>query len=47
VVRKRFREGGAELIPMTPQQVTSYLKEEQVKWRQVVKEQHITTTGRR
>jgi len=47
VVKARFDKGGAELIPMSPQQVTNYLKEEQVKWRRVVKERHITTTGRR
>jgi tripartite-type tricarboxylate transporter receptor subunit TctC len=41
VVMERFEKGGAELIPMSPQQVTDYLKEEQVKWRKVVKERHI------
>jgi len=46
VVKERFKKGGAELIPMSPQQVTNYLKEEQVKWRRVVKERHITTNAR-
>jgi len=41
VVMKRFEKGGAELIPMSPQQVTNYLKQEQVKWRRVVNERHI------
>jgi len=40
-VMKRFDRGGAELIPMSPQQVTNYLKGEQVKWRRVVKERSI------
>lgn len=41
VVMKRFERGGAELVPMSPQQLTNYLKTEQVKWRRVVKERHI------
>jgi tripartite-type tricarboxylate transporter receptor subunit TctC len=41
VVMKRFERGGAEIIPMSPQQVTNYLKSEQVKWRRVVKERKI------
>jgi hypothetical protein len=32
---------------MSPQQVTSYLKEEQVKWRRVVRERKITAGARR
>jgi tripartite-type tricarboxylate transporter receptor subunit TctC len=47
VVMKRFDRGGAEIIPMSPQQVTSYLKEEQVKWRRVVRERKITAGARR
>lgn len=41
VVKQRFIKGGAELVPMSPQQVTNYLKKEQVKWRRVVKERGI------
>lgn len=41
VVMKRFERGGAELIPMSPQELTNYLKGEQVKWRRVVKERGI------
>ena len=41
VVMQRFEKGGAELIPMSPQQLTNYLKGEQVKWRRVVKERGI------
>ena len=40
-VMKRFEKGGAELIPMSPQQVTDYLKQEEGKWRKVVKERGI------
>lgn len=40
-VMKRFERGGAEIIPMSPQQVTNYLKSEQVKWRRVVSERKI------
>ena len=41
VVKQRFIRGGAELVPMSPQQVTNYLKTEQVKWRRVVKDRGI------
>ncbi len=41
VVMKRFESGGGELIPMSPQEVTNYLKGEQGKWRRVVKERGI------
>jgi tripartite-type tricarboxylate transporter receptor subunit TctC len=41
VVMKRFEKGGAELIPMSPQEVTNYLKSEEGKWRRVVKERNI------
>ena len=41
VVMKRFERGGAELILMSPQQVNSYLKSEEGKWRKVVKERGI------
>ncbi len=40
-VMERFKKGGAELIPMSPQQITDYLKTELVKWRRVVKERKI------
>jgi tripartite-type tricarboxylate transporter receptor subunit TctC len=40
-VVQRFEKGGGELVPMSPQEVTSYLKSEQVKWRKVVKERGI------
>jgi len=40
-VMKRFERGGAELVPMSPQEVTNYLKKEQVKWRRVVKDRGI------
>jgi len=46
-VMKRFERGGAELIPMSPQQVTSYLRGEEGKWRRVVKERKISAGGRR
>jgi len=38
---ERFEKGGAELIPMSPQQVTDYLKQEEGKWQKVVKERGI------
>ena len=41
VVMKRFEKGGAEIVPMSPQEITNYLKSEQVKWRRVVKERGI------
>jgi len=40
-VMERFEKGGAELIPMSPQQVTDYLKQEEGKWQKVVKERGI------
>jgi len=41
VVMQRFEKGGAELIPMSPQEVTNYLKGELGKWQRVVKERNI------
>ena len=41
VVAKRFDKGGAEIVSVSPQEVSSYLKNEQSKWRQVVKERNI------
>jgi tripartite-type tricarboxylate transporter receptor subunit TctC len=41
VVMKRFEQGGGELVPMSSQELTNYLKGEQVKWRKVVKERSI------
>ena len=40
-VMKRFERGGAELVPMSPPEVTKYLKQEQVKWHRVVKDRGI------
>lgn len=41
VVMQRFEKGGAELIPMSPQEVSNYLKGELGKWQRVVKERNI------
>ncbi len=41
-VVQRFEKGGGELVPMSPQELTNYLRSEQVKWRRVVKERKIT-----
>ncbi len=41
VVMKRFERGGAELILMSPQEVSNYLETELGKWRRVVKERGI------
>ncbi len=40
-VIKRFEKGGGELSAASPQEVTAYLKEEQVKWQKVVAERNI------
>ena len=40
-VLKRFEKGGADVVPTTPQEATSYMKSEMEKWRKVVKERNI------
>jgi tripartite-type tricarboxylate transporter receptor subunit TctC len=40
-VVQRFEKGGGELVPMSPQELTNYLKSEQAKWRKVVRERNI------
>lgn len=40
-VIKRFEKGGAEISTAAPPEIAAYMKTEQVKWRQVIKERNI------
>jgi len=41
VILKRFDTSGMEPVPTTPKETTAYLRDEQVKWRRVIKERNI------
>ncbi len=41
VILQRFEKGGMDPVPSTPKETTAYLRNEQVKWRRVIKERNI------
>lgn len=41
-ILQRFEKGGMDPFPTTPAETTTYLKNEQMKWRRVIKEGNIT-----
>ena len=41
MILERFDKGGLEPFPSTPQETTTYLKSEQVKWQRVIRERNI------
>ena len=43
VVLQRFEKSGMDPVPTTPKETTAYLREEQVKWRRVIKQRNIST----
>jgi tripartite-type tricarboxylate transporter receptor subunit TctC len=42
LILERFKKGGMESVPTSPAETAAYLKEEQVKWRRVIEERHMT-----
>ena len=42
-ILQRFEKGGMDPFPTMPAETTTYLRNEQVKWRRVIKERNITT----
>jgi tripartite-type tricarboxylate transporter receptor subunit TctC len=43
VVLQRFEKSGMDPVPTTSKETTAYLREEQVKWRRVIKQRNIST----